>query len=428
MTLTAAFGRPFRFQVAAFRLRLQQLQPTFAWTDVWQGEHDRAFMVAGAMKADLLADLAAAVDKAISQGTSLEEFRRDFRATVAKNGWPGKAGQGTKGGEAWRTRLIYRTNMATSYAAGRWAQIIEAGYRLIVYHHGNSVEPRPQHLAWDGLILDLDNPEHARFLATHAPPNGWGCSCYLSGARNMAMAKRLGGKPDLKLEPGWDAIDPRTGAPKGIDKGWAYAPGASVADTVAALADKLPRLPAKLGADLWAIVPETAITSLAQDFSDFVDTALSTSVQRRHMIIGTLSPASIKAALAHDVPIASSEIAMTDVAVAHMFRRTRHITIDSRRSALAQPKVAPVDLDWFKSLPRHLKTPSAVVLDKTGRQPAFLIIHKLPGRKSWLVIKLNAKLHKRPGQINLVVSGRMVTDSDLNSLLGRGAILIEGEI
>ena len=250
MKLSAAFNRPFKFQVAAFRLRLQELQPTYSWTDVWQGEHDRAFMVAGAVKADLLSDLAAAVDKAISKGTSLEEFRRDFRATVAKNGWPGKAGQGTKGGEAWRTRLIYRTNMATSYAAGRWSQIMNAGYRLIVYHHGNSVEPRPQHLAWDGLILDLDNEEHARFLSTHAPPNGWGCSCYLSGARNMAMAKRLGGKPDLKLEPGWDVIDPRTGAPVGIDKGWAYAPGASVAETVAALADKLESLPPDPSVDL----------------------------------------------------------------------------------------------------------------------------------------------------------------------------------
>lgn len=246
MTLKGAFNRPFRFQVAAFRLRLRELAPTARWDDLWQESHDRAFMVAGAMKADLLADLAAAVDKAISQGTSLEEFRRDFRKIVTDRGWHGWTGEGTKKGEAWRTRVIYRTNMATSYAAGRWAQLREAGYPLIVYHHGNSLEPRPHHLAWDGLILEAGHP----FWATHAPPNGWGCSCYVSGARTMDQARRLGGKPGKELEPGWAARDPRTGAPKGIDKGWAYAPGASVAETIAQLAAKAAALPAPLGADL----------------------------------------------------------------------------------------------------------------------------------------------------------------------------------
>jgi hypothetical protein len=247
VTLTAAFRRPFAFQVAAFRLRLQQLQPTMKWTDVWQEGHDRAFMVAGVMKADILADLAAAVDKAISQGTSLEEFRRDFRKIVAEKGWIGGAGQGTKGGEAWRTRVIYRTNMASTYAAGRWAQLHAAGYPFIIYHHGNSLEPRVQHLAWDGLVLEADHP----FWATHAPPNGWGCSCYVSGARTMDQARRLGGKPGKELPDGWQTRDPRTGAPKGIDKGWAYAPGASVADEIATMVkSKADTLPAPLAAEV----------------------------------------------------------------------------------------------------------------------------------------------------------------------------------
>jgi hypothetical protein len=241
VTLTAAFRRPFAFQVAAFRLRLQQLQPTMKWTDVWQEGHDRAFMVAGVMKADILADLAAAVDKAITQGTSLDEFRRDFRKIVAEKGWIGGAGQGTKGGEAWRTRVIYRTNMASTYAAGRWAQLQAAGYPFIIYHHGNSLEPRVHHLAWDGLVLEADHP----FWATHAPPNGWGCSCYVSGARTMDAARRLGGKPGKELPDGWQARDPRTGDPKGIDRGWAYPPGGSAVNDILTLKSKLETLPAE---------------------------------------------------------------------------------------------------------------------------------------------------------------------------------------
>ena len=242
MDLAGTFRRPFAQQVAAFRLRLSDLRPTSRWMDVWQAEHDRAFMVAGALKADLLADLAGAVEKAIERGTSLEEFRADFREIVARRGWHGWTGEGTKRGEAWRTRVIYKTNMATSYAAGRWAQLKAAGYPLLVYRHGGSLDPRIEHLSWDGLILPAD---HA-FWTTHAPPNGWGCSCFITGARSEADAVRKGGKPGKKLPDGWAVPNPKTGAPAGIDRGWAYAPGASVAEAIAQQAQKLESLPQAL--------------------------------------------------------------------------------------------------------------------------------------------------------------------------------------
>lgn len=237
--LTATFGKPFKEAVAAFRLRLGNLVPTARWDDLWQEQHDRAFMVAGATKADLLADLAAAVDKAISRGTSLEEFRRDFRQIVEERGWHGWTGEGTKAGEAWRTRVIYRTNVATAFAAGRMAQLIEEGYPLWVYRHGGSLEPRIIHLGWDGLVLPPDHP----FWATHAPPNGWGCRCRVTGARTFAGAQRLGGQPGKQLPDGWQKLDPKTGAPVGIDKGWAYAPGRTAAPDIAVLAPKLETLP-----------------------------------------------------------------------------------------------------------------------------------------------------------------------------------------
>lgn len=247
--LTAAFGKPFREAVAAFRLRLGNLVPTARWDDLWQTQHDRAFMVAGATKADLLADLADAVDKAISRGTSLEEFRRDFRRIVEERGWHGWTGEGTKAGEAWRTRVIYRTNIRTSYAAGRMAQLVEGGFKLWVYRHGGSVEPRIVHLGWDGLVLPPDHP----FWATHAPPNGWGCSCYVVGARSFRGAQRLGGQPGKELPDGWQKLDPKTGAPVGIDRGWAYQPGASaVDDIIAAVKTKADRLPRPIESALMA--------------------------------------------------------------------------------------------------------------------------------------------------------------------------------
>jgi hypothetical protein len=253
--LRAVLRRPFDEQVAAFRLRLRELRPTATWDQYAGDGHDRAFMVAGATKADLLADLAGAVDRAIAEGTTLEDFRRDFRSIVERRGWHGWTGEGTARGEAWRTRVIYRTNIATSYAAGRRAQLIEAGFPFWVYRHGGSADPRPHHLAWDGLVLEADHP----FWATHSPPNGWGCSCRVFGARSRAAARRLGGDPDKALPDSWRTPSPKTGAPKGIDRGWDHAPGATVAETVRAMTRQTVSWPHELAkAYLDGLPPSTA--------------------------------------------------------------------------------------------------------------------------------------------------------------------------
>lgn len=245
-SVSAALKRPFPEQVAALRLRLGNLVPTQAWDDLRGVEHDRGFMVAGAMKADLLAELAAAVDAAVAGGESLEQFRLRFREIVATHGWHGWTGEGTKAGEAWRTRVIYRTNTATTYAAGRWAQLKEGGFPFWVYRHGNSREPRLQHLAWDHLVLSADDP----FWQSHYPPNGWGCSCYAVGARSEAGARRVGGDPSKPFDPAWRDVDPKTGEPVGISKGWGHAPGSTIADTVTSLRAKLDQLPEQPSIDL----------------------------------------------------------------------------------------------------------------------------------------------------------------------------------
>lgn len=244
--IAASFRKPFAEQQAAFRLRLGNLIPTHAWDDIQHNAHDRGFMVAGAAKADLLADLGAAVDKAITEGTTLEEFRRDFRSIVTKHGWHGWTGEGTEAGEAWRTKVIYKTNLRTSYAAGRRAQLLAGEYRWWVYRHSGAEHPRLDHLSWNGIALAPDHP----FWAQHYPPNGWGCGCEVYGARTEAGIRRVGGMPGKDLPPGWNTRDPRTGLPPGISKGWDYAPGSTVSETVQALTSKLGQLPERPAIDL----------------------------------------------------------------------------------------------------------------------------------------------------------------------------------
>lgn len=237
MAIPASYGSlPFQEQIAFFRQKMNL--PTAAWTDVLEGQHARAFVVAGAARDDLLTDLRGAIDKAIAKGTTLQEFRKDFDAAVAKTGWT------YNGGRNWRSKVIYDTNLRTSYMAGRYEQLqaVKAARPYWRYRHSEAVErPRPEHLAWDGLILSADDP----WWSTHYPPNGWGCKCYVEplGERQMERLGKSGpdAAPPLQVRQavvGANGPSPRTvNVPAGIDPGWGYnvgeaAYGRSVATSV----------------------------------------------------------------------------------------------------------------------------------------------------------------------------------------------------
>lgn len=214
VNIDADFSQPFSKQVEFFRAKLGNQVTTEKWADMLGEAHNRAFTVAGATKADLLADLATAVDKSLNEGGSLQSFQADFDKIAAQYGWQ------YKGDRNWRTRTIYMTNLRTAHAAGRLAQLREADYPHWMYRHSGSSNPRHQHKAWNGLILPANDP----FWQTHYPPNGFGCGCRAIGIRREADAKRYGGyygaAPPLE-------IDQATGTPKGIGKGWDYMPGSS---------------------------------------------------------------------------------------------------------------------------------------------------------------------------------------------------------
>lgn len=86
--------------------------------------------------------------------------------------------------------------------------------------------PLPQLQAWNGLGLPADH----EFWRTHFPPNGWGCGCRVVWASSPEAAARLGAKPGYDAPPaGWDARDAKGRLP-GVDEGWDYQPGGTVAD------------------------------------------------------------------------------------------------------------------------------------------------------------------------------------------------------
>lgn len=231
-------GEPFREALEFFQRK--KLVSTQHWHDLLREGHDAGFTVAGVAKVELLQAVRNEVHKAIQAGTAFSEFQRTFEAVIAKHGWTPKQGA------AWRARVIFDTNLRTANQAGRWRQMTQPTMLKArpywIYRHGESIVPRPMHLSWNGLTLPASDP----WFRTHYPPNGWGCHCRVFAVTRREVEAR--GGPDQAPPIEWQTwTDRKTGVeirhPKGIDPGWDYAPGASLAERARQVAEtKLPGL------------------------------------------------------------------------------------------------------------------------------------------------------------------------------------------
>lgn len=208
---------------------------SFSWQDVFREEHVRAFTVAKAMSRDLLEDIRAAVDDAIANGTTFADFQRDLRPVLEARGWWGKQmmldpatgrHELAQLGSPRRLRTIFDTNIRTAYQAGKWERI-QRTKRAFPYLEYSSVmdgRERPEHHAWDGVILPVDDP----WWDTHYGPCDWNCRC-TAVPRSQRMLDRMGRTVDAAPPPANPPVawtNNRTGetgiTEKGIGKGWDY--------------------------------------------------------------------------------------------------------------------------------------------------------------------------------------------------------------
>jgi hypothetical protein len=308
---------PFKEQIAFFRAKRNVL--TTSWTDLWLEMHDHGFMVAGANRIDLLVDLRAAIDRAIADGTGLSAFRHDFDKIVAKYGWE------YTGGRNWRTRVIFETNLRTSYAAGRYAQLqkLKRVMPYWRYRHSDAVmHPRPLHLSWNNLVLLADDP----WWRTHFGPNGWGCQCTVEGTDARGL-KRLGKSGPDKAPPedmqevvvGKNGPHPFTvSTPAGVDPGFGYIPGKSAFEQLAqGTLTKATKLPAALGASALQPIMDLprAHTALDTAFTALqVAVKVSTTTADAALMIGALDPLLVRALQELGITPSSASIAADDAA------------------------------------------------------------------------------------------------------------------
>jgi len=374
---------PFREQAEFWRRKVNV--PTATWRDLQRGDHAHGFMVAGAARVDLLDDLRKAVDRAVLDGATIEDFRRDFDAIVARTGWD------YKGGRNWRTRIIYTTNLRSSYQAGRWAQIQAIKHRrpYLQYIHNDSVKhPRPDHLAWHGVILRADDP----WWDTHYGPNGYGCQCT---ARTLAERdlRRMGKDgPDEAPTPPDDIA--------GIDPGFDYNVGMAAGSMPAAvrLGERVMQLPPSWRRIALADAQQRP-TDLFADWPATVARVLEEQAQGRAYPqgmahpLGFLRPATVQAleagidaggrAFAAPAP-ATALLGAVDNQLHHALRSIK----EARGTIAAQ----------LNNLPRWLADPETAVLWDVGeggqstQQPVLIFARRLgDGRVIKLVFQLDVR-------------------------------------
>ena len=243
---SASFTLPPAEAIAYFKAK--GLKTTFDWRDMLGAEHANAFTVAKMADIDMLADVQASLDDAIAQGLSFQTWSDTITPLLQSKGWWGRqavtdpltgetiiAQLGSPG----RLKTIFRTNVQGAYAAGAWQQIQAQKdvAPFLLYDAVDDHRVRPEHKAWDGTVLPVDDD----WWNSHYPPNGWNCRCGtiqlseddLDDLGLSASAKAPGGGT-------YDWTNPRTGkaekVPKGLDPGWNANPGSTHLATLQKLA------------------------------------------------------------------------------------------------------------------------------------------------------------------------------------------------
>ena len=210
----------------------------YSWQDTWQEEHARAFTVAKAMRYDILQDIRREMDAAIRNGTTFETFKNNLTPLLQQKGWWGRQSmvdpltgetKNVQLGSPRRLGVIFDTNMRTSYAAGHWERIqrSKATRPYLMYVAVLDSRTRPQHRAWNAIVLPIDHP----FWETHYPPNGWKCRCTVTqlsqrDLENMGLQVSTDGEVEQFIKTTKEFQNNRTGevtrVPEGIDPGFAY--------------------------------------------------------------------------------------------------------------------------------------------------------------------------------------------------------------
>ena len=434
-------------QEAIDYLQAKKLRPAFDYRDVWREEHAGAFTVAKMTQLDMLSDMRDSLAEALKKGQTLRAWSKQVTPELQKRGWwgvqqatdplTGKTGD-VQLGSPRRLQTIYEANLRTARAAGQWERIkrTQATHPYLLYQLGPSARHRPQHVAWSGTLLPIDD----EFWAAAMPPNGYGCKCWvrqvsrgeygrlrddgyqdplapqeINEETGLPTGRRIQQLLPVKLESPtltykkW--VNRRTGeieqVPDGIDPGWDTNPGQAARRQQVAreFMQSVNRAPAAAGAEALAQTFPVIRDDVETAYREWVD-AISTGAMADaggRRTIGAITPKLLQA-LKTKAGVVPSTAGLTIEQ-----REISHLLADARKGDKS------MTVDQVRSLVRYLADPLAVIWDGGGKQPALLYVFQPVTDTSKLGrIAVRIDFAKDGSMINAIRSGARVAPANLS--------------
>jgi len=405
---------PFTEAIEHFRGKLNI--PTEHWDSMLGEVNAKGFTVAGATKVDLLKDFNKLIDDALTNGTTITDFRKGFDKAVQDHGWT------YKGKRGWRTRVIYDTNMRTARAAGRWQQFQRTKetrpyiQRLSVLKNTT----RPLHRQWHLTTLPIDDP----WWNTHYPPDGYGCLCWTRSLSQRQLDREGGELSEAPVIKRTERINTKSGevygdVPEGIDVGWDYnvgkawlGPDIDFGSKLMALPDSMRRAALDSAVDL--------SPHLQKQFAPWANSLLDRKRPLGEIrTVGYLGHQTVDELVRRGQAPTTAVITVSDKDIMHMVRDAK----DGKH----------IPMDMVRAMPEIIAKPQAVLLDKN--QPAIFYVFSVPGeeRHGKFVVKMNYKTKARALdgnrhsiKMNTVRTGTLVP---LSALKNKGVYdVLEGKL
>lgn len=176
----------------------------------------RAFYVTGLARHDLVQLVSDGLEEALKNGETLPDFKARIMAAIQTQGWHDH-----------RVENIFRTNLQTAYAAGRYKkmQAVKASRPYWQYLAVMDKRVRPSH----AILHEKVYPADHEFWASNYPPNGFRCRCCVRTLSARQVEKEgLTVEKEMPQAGVW--TDPKTNMEyfvhfPGADKGFRNNPG-----------------------------------------------------------------------------------------------------------------------------------------------------------------------------------------------------------
>ena len=182
------------------------------------GAKDRAFYIACMTELGAVQTVKDALKDALENGETLADFKKRCLEVIESQGW-----------HSHRIETIFRNNMQTAYAAGRYSKMQEVKkYRPFwQYAIVDDGRVRPSHAVLNNGVYPADH----EFWEENYPPNGHACRCCVR-TLSARQVENEGLTVLEKMPSGSMYTDPNTKmeyhvAKPGADNGWRNNPGKS---------------------------------------------------------------------------------------------------------------------------------------------------------------------------------------------------------